>query len=338
VQVELFADYVTVGAIVAIVVAAMVWFRHRRKAQKERILSQDALKHLRKCESSDSQSTLETIAGALHITLDSAAALVDGLLARKLVYLTEAGTFRLTERGREEVLHLLRAHRLWESYLADRTGYAEKEWHEQAEEYEHRLSRKEVASLSSSLGHPTHDPHGDPIPSEIQGPTEHGGKPLKSLRVGDSGRIVHIEDEPPIIYEELVRKGLHSGMRIRIKQISDDQVRMEADGDELELTSIEAANISVAPLPTAVPAEQALQVHLADLRVGECGQVLAISPACRGQMRRRLMDLGFLPGTTVKAEMGSPLGDPVAYRVRGVQVALRVEQSKLIAIRRVESS
>jgi DtxR family Mn-dependent transcriptional regulator len=338
VRVKLLADYIAAGTIITIAVAAMVWFRHRHKAQREQILSEDALKHLRKCESSDSQSTLETIAGALHITLDSAAAIVDGLLARKLVYLTEAGSFRLTDQGREQALHLLRAHRLWESYLADRTGYAEKEWHEQAEEYEHRLSRKDVASLSSSLGHPTHDPHGDPIPSETQAPTEHGGKPLKSLRVGDTARIVHIEDEPPIIYEELARKGIHSGMRIRMKQISDDQVRMQADGDELELTAIEAANISVAPLPVGVPTEPALQVHLADLRVGEYGQILAISPACRGQMRRRLMDLGFLPGTTVKAELGSPLGDPVAYRVRGVQVALRAEQSKLIAIRRVESS
>ena len=53
-----------------------------------------------------------------------------------------------------------------------------------------------------------------------------------------------------------------------------------------------------------------------------------------GDQRRRLMDLGLIPGTEVTAELVSPLGDPVAYRVRGSLIALRRDQARLIVIRR----
>jgi DtxR family Mn-dependent transcriptional regulator len=324
--------------VVAVLLGVFLWSRRRSRSEKERILSEDALKHIRKCELSGSQSTFQSIAGTLHITMGGASALVNRMIACGLISIVQEGCFRLTPEGRKRAIHLIRAHRLWESYLADETGISEKEWHEQAEDYEHRLSGSEVARLFSRLGHPTHDPHGDPIPSEAHESAEHRGKPLTASLVGESARIVHIEDEPQTIYEGLVTKGLHRNMRIRVKEISDNGIRLEADGDEHVLTPVEAANISVAPLPTEAAAKQASAAQLADLRAGECGQILALSPACRGRMRRRLMDLGFLPGTVVKAEMNGPFGDPMAYTVRGVQIALRDEQSKLITIRRAENS
>lgn len=69
---------------------------------------------------------------------------------------------------------------------------------------------------------------------------------------------------------------------------------------------------------------------LAELAPGQTGIVQALhSP---GLERRRLMDLGLVPGTAITAELRSPLGDPVAYRVRGALVALRREQAQRIAI------
>ncbi len=53
---------------------------------------------------------------------------------------------------------------------------------------------------------------------------------------------------------------------------------------------------------------------------------------CSGVERRRMMDLGILPGTRITAEFRSPLGDPVAYRVRGALIALRREQAEQILI------
>lgn len=69
---------------------------------------------------------------------------------------------------------------------------------------------------------------------------------------------------------------------------------------------------------------------LADLPVGQAGVVAELT--LRGPERRRLLDLGLVPGTVVVAEMRSPLGDPVAYRVRGATVALRREQARAIRI------
>ena len=69
---------------------------------------------------------------------------------------------------------------------------------------------------------------------------------------------------------------------------------------------------------------------LADLQPGQAGTVAALHST--GPERRRLMDLGIVPGTRVVAEMHSPLGDPVAYRVRGALVALRAQQARLIIL------
>lgn len=69
---------------------------------------------------------------------------------------------------------------------------------------------------------------------------------------------------------------------------------------------------------------------LADLLPGQTGVVAELYST--GLERRRMMDLGIVPGTAIQAELRSPLGDPVAYRVRGALVALRREQAQLIAI------
>ena len=68
---------------------------------------------------------------------------------------------------------------------------------------------------------------------------------------------------------------------------------------------------------------------------GEHGQIVGLSPRCRGPERRRMMDLGILPGTVVTAELISPSGDPTAYRIRDALIALRVEQAQLINISRL---
>ncbi|HEX3054401.1 MAG TPA: FeoA family protein [Aggregatilineaceae bacterium] len=69
---------------------------------------------------------------------------------------------------------------------------------------------------------------------------------------------------------------------------------------------------------------------LADLEPGQTGTVVQLHSS--GPNRRRLMDLGLVPGTVVTAEFNSPMGDPVAYRVRGALVALRTDQAHEIDI------
>lgn len=72
------------------------------------------------------------------------------------------------------------------------------------------------------------------------------------------------------------------------------------------------------------------------LNVGEQGKVIFISKACRGPQRRRLMDLGILPGTVVSAEMKGIGGDPTAFKIRGANIALRRDTAKMIHINKLE--
>lgn len=298
----------------------------------ERILSEDALKHMYSYESKGRRPTLQSIAGALRVSINTVAELLERLVARRLVKM-EGDEMRLTDAGQNYALQVIRAHRLWERYLADETGFPEDEWHERADQQEHLLTPQEADVLSARLGHPIHDPHGDPIPTASGDFVPHGGQPLTRLSAGDAARIVHVEDEPPVVYAQLVAEGLHPGMNIQVLEAAPERIRFLADGRECVLAPLLANNVSVVPLPDKVTTPVALR--LSDLKPGETGRVVSISPACRGMERRRFMDLGILPGTIIKAEMVSPSGDPTAYRIRGALIGLRKEQAAMINIERV---
>ena len=143
-----------------------------------------------------------------------------------------------------------------------------------------------------------------------------------------------IEDEPEAVYAQIVAEGLHPGLTVRVIKNTPQRVVFWADGDEHLLAPLLAANISVLPLAEdqPLPEEVCGGVPLNTLKPGQSGQVVTLSPRLRGPERRRMMDLGILPGTTIKAEFISAGGDPVAYNIRGALIALRKEQAELICI------
>jgi DtxR family Mn-dependent transcriptional regulator len=293
----------------------------------ERVRQEDALKHIHSCEADAYCPTVQSVAGALRITVNEAAALLARLEARALLQRSD-GKLGLTAAGRECARQIVRAHRLWERYLADRTGFAEVEWHRQAERHEHDLTPAEVDVLAARLGHPIYDPHGDPIPRASGALISSGGRPLTALPVGELLYIVHLEDEPEAVYAQLVAEGLRPGMELRVTDVSPQRVRIWTHDGEHVLAPVVAANISAVAKPKEQNGE--LGARLSALQIGERGTVLGISRACRRPERRRLMDLGILPGTVIAAELTSPSGDPTAYRVRDTLIALRREQADVI--------
>jgi DtxR family Mn-dependent transcriptional regulator len=320
------------------IVLALVWpgrgliaRSSRQRRMTGRVLREDAVKHVFVATNSGHYPTLQSVAGSLEISTNEASDLLHDLEQRGLVGLSE-GTLHLTDEGRSTALHVLRAHRLWERYLADETGYEETEWHDRAERYEHSTSLDELEEMAAQLGNPTYDPHGDPIPSSTGRMVEHESKPLNQLEAGEIGRIVHIEDEPAAIYAQLVAEGLFPGLRVQVLEKSPQRIRFWGNGDEHILAPVVAGNLAIAPM-IAEPAEVlAPRSRLSDLNIGEEGRVTGISKACRGAERRRFMDLGVLPGTVISAEMISPSGDPTAYRIRDALIGLRSEQAAFIYI------
>lgn len=328
--------------IAAVVLAIMAWLFWPERGQfwawqrlrqvTGRVRSEDALKHMHRCERHGTSASVESLAGALRISVDDAARLVGQMVAGGLVCL-RGDTLHLTPDGCDVALNILRAHRLWERYLADRTGFTEAEWHDRAEQLEHLLSPDEVNALAAQLGNPTHDPHGDPIPTAAGQLATHGGQPLTALSPNVPARVVHVEDEPETVYAQLVAEDIHPGTIVRVLEISEARLRLWAHGNEHWLAPIVAANVSVVPLTTAattvLPGER-----LSRLALGETAQVVGLTSACRGGERRRFMDLGILPGAEITAELRSPSGDPTAYRIRDTLIALRQEQADHIHVRR----
>ncbi|HPF41756.1 MAG TPA: iron dependent repressor, metal binding and dimerization domain protein [Phycisphaerae bacterium] len=299
------------------------------QALARRIRREDALKHILKCEANGRMATLNSLAGSLQITTSDAAQLLKEMGEHDLLTF-EGGKLHLRPTGRTMGLHIIRAHRLWESYLAEQTGLAEVEWHSRAEEKEHLLTPEEADQLAARLGHPTLDPHGDAIP-EADGVLEgDAGRSLNSVEPNTPVQITHVEDEPETIYRQLVAQGLRPGMRAFVIDKSPTHIRFWADGSENVLAPILAENVSVKPLQGFQTEDLVEEEFLSGLRPGERTRVIGLSAACRGQERRRLLDLGFVAGTPVEVDMVSPAGDPTAYRLRGSVVALRREQANLI--------
>lgn len=313
------------------------WFWQWQRGQKlsTKVLQEDALKHIHQCETHGDKPSINSIAGALKVSPDEVAKVINNLEAHDLLHF-EGGDIHLTPAGREYALRMIRAHRLYERYLADETGYEETEWHDRAERFEHTLTTESTNQLAAHLGNPTYDPHGDPIPTASGQMIEPQRILLTNLKFDKPARIVHLEDEPETVYAQIVAEGLHVGQMVRLIESSPQRVRFWADGDEHVVAPIVAANITVAEMSEAPQQAQVRGEALSTLQPGESGKVVQLSYRIRGAERRRLMDLGVLPGTLVANEMSSAAGDPSAYRIREAVIALRKSQADMILIAKEE--
>jgi DtxR family Mn-dependent transcriptional regulator len=302
------------------------------KKNNQRAQLEDALKYLFDCEYRNNTCDMNSIAGNLNISVDKAGRLLEHLLTIGLITMSDQ-TISLTDTGRSYALRVIRVHRIWERYLADETGLAQADWHNEADRLEHHVTTEETEKIAAQMGNPVFDPHGDPIPSIGGELPEPKGKPLSCMEEGEIGRIIHIEDEPKSIYEQLVVQGLYPGMQVYVTDVAENKITFATYSDEFTLTPLFAAHITVETLSGKVPISQKHKL-LSSLKIGEKAEIAGISPNCRGHQRRRLMDLGIVPGSFVSAEMKSTSGDPVGYRVMGTTIGIRKKQADLILINR----
>ena len=312
--------------------SGLLWRLRRAFRASERVLAEDALKHLFDCEYKGRIGNLQSLSGVLSISGNRAAEILQQLEAREWIRPVEGG-YRLTSEGRSYALRIVRIHRLWERYLSDETGFEPPLWHQKAELHEHTTSPEEADAMAARMGHPRYDPHGDPIPTsggEILPPQ---GRPLTELPADTLGEIVHVEDEPEAIYAQLVAEGLHPGMRVQVLNSTPERLRFVADAEEHVLAPVLAANLSVIVLTQEEEMTGPFE-RLSSLELGESAKVVSISPFLRPQERRRMLDPGLIPGTEAQAEIRSPAGDPTGYRIRGAVIALRREQAEQVQVER----
>jgi DtxR family Mn-dependent transcriptional regulator len=123
----------------------------------------------------------------------------------------------LTPAGRRIALEVIRHHRLLESYLADVLGMPWDRVHAEAEVLEHVLSDDLEALIAERLGHPTVDPHGDPIPTAALELDEHHTERMDALEPGDEGKFVRVSDSDPGMLRYLAARGISPGARFRVR-------------------------------------------------------------------------------------------------------------------------
>jgi len=307
---------------------ARAWNRINRK--RERILVEDALKHLYDFEYKGINPSVESIAGALSISKKKAANLITKLTEMGLIKYRK-GNLELTGDGRAYALKVVRIHRLWERYLAYETSVPQTQWHEEAELREHELSEEEAELLAARLGNPMIDPHGDPIPTAKGEMPEKQGVALDELEEGEYARVIHVEDEPKEVYEQISAYNILPGVQVRILKKDEKRIIFDAEGEECTLAIPFAKNINVIPLKPEDVVKEKFNT-LDKLGINEEATIIGISKSLIGQQRRRLLDFGFVRGTKIKAVLEGTGGDPTAYLIRDTTVALRKDIAKKIFI------
>ena len=123
---------------------------------------------------------------------------------------------QLTPQGLKVALEVLRHHRLLELYLAESLGVPWDRVHDEAEVLEHVLSEELEDLIAAKLGDPTHDPHGDPIPTRDGHIEEASTQSLRSLEAGAAGAFVRISDSDPEMLRYLAERGISPGDRFEI--------------------------------------------------------------------------------------------------------------------------
>lgn len=326
--------FFSVAALIAVVVRVIrsPWFVNQFRLTESDI-KEDILKQLYHVAQSHHTASLSAMAGALQMSNKRLVKMVEALSKEKLLQVNDQ-QLTLTDAGRARAIQIVRSHRLWEKYLSENTGFEKSEWHQLAEEKEHKLSAEETEALSQRLGNPRFDPHGDPIPTSMGEIETPDWKPLPSYPAGSFVKIEHLEDEPRAIYDTLLEEKLHMGARIQLLKVDEQVVEFRSEGRVHRLSPIVASSIHVQPLTESEVLEEGV-VRLSALEPGEKARVVGISSECRGANRRRLLDLGFVNGSTVEVEFESPLKEPRAFNVRNTLIALRDNQADLILIEKV---
>jgi DtxR family Mn-dependent transcriptional regulator len=156
------------------------------------------------------------LAERLRVTPASVSAMLKKLDERGLVEHVPYRGVLLTPAGERVALEVLRHHRLLELYLAEHLGVPWDRVHDEAEALEHVISEDLEARIAAKLGEPTHDPHGDPIPSVDLQIDEGHARALESLEPGAHGRFVRVSDSDPEMLRYLDQRGVRLGDELEV--------------------------------------------------------------------------------------------------------------------------
>jgi DtxR family Mn-dependent transcriptional regulator len=201
---------------------------------------EDYIKHIYLVseKSGQNQVAMGHISEALGVVPGTATTMVKALADAGLVEYAPRVGVDLTEHGRKLALHVLRRHRLIEQFLVEFLGFDWSEVHQEAECLEHVVSDLLLDRIDKKLGHPTEDPHGDPIPS-AQGELLHGSSEcLIACPLDTQLLVARITDQDPDFLQYIAGAGLTLGVSVRVveRSLSAESVRLAVGTTDASLT------------------------------------------------------------------------------------------------------
>lgn len=183
---------------------------------------------------------LSRVAERVGVSASSASGMIRRLTELGLVEHERYSTIHLTEAGTRAALQVVRRHRLLEMFLVAQLDMSWDEVHDEAEVLEHAVSDRLIDRIDALLGHPTRDPHGDPIPTAAGHIEVVRARRLTSLAAGEAGPLVRVDDLDPAVLRELDNLDIALGQRVQLVE------RLPFDGPYVALVG--GAEHRLAPL------------------------------------------------------------------------------------------
>ncbi len=190
------------------------------------------------------------IARAMNVSAASVTGMVKRLARMKMVVHESYKGVRLTPTGEKIALEIVRHHRLLETYLREILGYSWEQMHDEAEHLEHHISEEFEARIDALLGHPTHDPHGHPIPTPDLKITHSETFPLEEARVDQVCVVRHVSDSDVAMLHFLEREGLMPGRSVRVvaRTPGSGPLTISIGGTEQTIAHEVAGSVHVTPV------------------------------------------------------------------------------------------
>lgn len=177
---------------------------------------EDYLKVIYVLESEGSGATTNNIAEMMEVSSASVTNMLKRLAGLNLIEHKSYKGAKLTDTGIKIALEILRHHRLLELYLKEIMGYGWDEVHDEAEKLEHHISEQFEDKIAELLNHPTHDPHGDPIPTKDGVMPEMASLPLAMANISEQYIVGRVKDQNPEFLRYLEQLGIILGVKITI--------------------------------------------------------------------------------------------------------------------------
>jgi DtxR family Mn-dependent transcriptional regulator len=191
------------------------------------------------------------VASALGVTPGTATTMVKALAESGLVEYEPYSGVRLTAAGQRLAGLVLRRHRLVELFLVQVMGMSWAEVHEEAEQLEHVVSERLIERIDDMLGHPTHDPHGDPIPSPEGAIATKELDSLLTCPIGLPLKVMRVADQDPMFLRFIENNALKPGEPIEVEerdQAADSVLLRGRDRRSITIGARAASKLLVEPV------------------------------------------------------------------------------------------